>query len=149
LIESPRCLTSNGTPLSIHKFNLTIQLLFALSLHQLSWHLIDRGANGSVFGWAAELQIFLIAILNPDVSWIACCDHGYGRPSGRPRSLAPATYRSDTPRNQSRGTAGRLSGMRRKRLRCAWHANLRSLATSIHETSGLKFFRRMFIPEIY
>ena len=31
----------------------------------------------------------------------------------------------------------RLPGTRRKRLRCAWHAHLRGLATAIHEISGL------------
>ena len=30
-----------------------------------------------------------------------------------------------------------LPGTRRKRLRCAWHAHLRGLATAIHEISGL------------
>ncbi|MEE9526338.1 MAG: hypothetical protein V3W07_01620 [Syntrophobacteria bacterium] len=38
------------------------------------------------------------------------CDHGYGRPSGRPRGSNPATYRLGTPGIQSRGTAGRLPG---------------------------------------
>ena len=47
------------------------------------------------------------------------------------------TYRSGMPRNQSRGTAGRLPGTRRKRLRCAWRVHLHGLATAIHETSGL------------
>jgi hypothetical protein len=32
----------------------------------------------------------------------------------------------------------RLPGTRRKRLRCAWHAHLHSLVTSIHEISGLE-----------
>ena len=41
---------------------------------------------------------------------------------------APATYRLGTPRNQSRGTAGRVS---------RWPAHLRGLATAIHEISGL------------
>ncbi|MDH3800874.1 MAG: hypothetical protein OEU80_02170 [Deltaproteobacteria bacterium] len=31
-----------------------------------------------------------------------------------------------------------LQGTRRKRLRCAWHAHLRGLATAIHEISELK-----------
>jgi hypothetical protein len=66
--------------------------------------------------------------MNPGISRIACCDRGYGRPSGRPRVSAPATYRSGTPRNQSRGTAGRVA---------RWHAHLRGLATAIHKTSGL------------
>ena len=39
--------------------------------------------------------------------------------------------------SESRGNAGRLPGTRRKRLRCAWHAHLRGLATAIHEISGL------------
>ena len=30
-----------------------------------------------------------------------------------------------------------LPGTRRKRLRCAWHAHLRGLATAIHEISWL------------
>ena len=55
----------------------------------------------------------------------------------RPRVSHPATYRSGTPRVQSRGTAGRLPGTRRKRLRCAWRVHLHGLATAIHETSGL------------
>jgi hypothetical protein len=50
----------------------------------------------------------------------------------------PFRYVSD----QSRGTAGRLPGTRRKRLRCAWHAHLRGLATEIHEISGLVAVRR-------
>jgi len=45
----------------------------------------------------------------------------------------PFRYASD----QSRGTAGRLPGTRRKRLRCAWHAHLCGLATATHEISGL------------
>jgi len=32
-----------------------------------------------------------------------------------------------------------LPGTRRKRLRCAWHAHLRGLATVVHEISGLSF----------
>ena len=46
---------------------------------------------------------------SPDISRIACSNRGYGRPSGRPRVSAPATYRSGTPQNQSRGTAGRVA----------------------------------------
>jgi hypothetical protein len=45
----------------------------------------------------------------------------------------PFRYASE----QSRGTAGRFPGTRRKRLRCAWHAHLLGLATAIHEISGL------------
>jgi hypothetical protein len=52
-----------------------------------------------------------------------CCDHGYGRPSWRPRVSAPATYRSGTPRNQHPAVA-------------RWHTHLRGLATAIHEISG-------------
>ena len=37
-------------------------------------------------------------------------DHRYGRPSGRPRVSAPATYRLGTVRVQSRGSAGRVPG---------------------------------------
>ena len=40
----------------------------------------------------------------------------------------PATYRSGTPRNQSRGTAGRVA---------RWDVHLRGLATAIHKISGL------------
>jgi hypothetical protein len=61
-----------------------------------------------------------------------------GVPSTGSGQAPPATYRAGTPRNQSRGTAGRLPGTRRKRLRCAWHAHPRGLATAIHETSGLE-----------
>jgi len=60
----------------------------------------------------------------------------------RPRVSVPATYHAGTPRKQSRGTAGRLPGTRRKRLRCAWHAHLRDLATEIHEISGLEAEQR-------
>ena len=52
------------------------------------------------------------------------CDHGYGRPSWRPRMSVPATYRSGTPRNQLLAVA-------------RWHSHLRGLATAIHEISGL------------
>jgi hypothetical protein len=44
--------------------------------------------------------------------------------AGRPRVLAPATYRSGTPRSQPPAVA-------------RWHAHLGGLATSIHETSGI------------
>jgi hypothetical protein len=37
--------------------------------------------------------------MNPGISRIACCDRGYGRPSGRPRVSVPATYRSGTETN--------------------------------------------------
>jgi hypothetical protein len=67
--------------------------------------------------------------MNPGTSRIACCDRGHGRPSGRPRVLAPATYRPGTPRNQSRGTAGRVA---------RWHIPLHGLATEIREVPGLK-----------
>ncbi len=46
----------------------------------------------------------------------------------RPRVSVPATYSSGTPRNQSRGTAGRVA---------RGDVHLRGLATAIHETSGL------------
>ena len=59
-----------------------------------------------------------------DISWITCCDHGYGRPSWRPRVSSPATYRSGTSRNQHPAVA-------------RWHAHLRGLATAIHEISRL------------
>ena len=61
---------------------------------------------------------------SPDISRITCCDRGYGRPSWRPRVLAPATYRSGTPRNQHPAVA-------------RWYAHLRGLATPIREISGL------------
>jgi len=62
--------------------------------------------------------------INPDVSLMAYCDHGYGRPSGRPRVSNPATYRSGTPRIRHPAVA-------------QWHRHLRGLVTAIHETSGL------------
>ncbi len=52
------------------------------------------------------------------------CDHGYGRPSWRPRMSVPATYRSGTPRNQLLAVA-------------RWHSHLRGLATAIHAISEL------------
>ena len=61
---------------------------------------------------------------SPDISRMTCCDHGYGRPSWRPRVSTPATYRSGTSRNQHSAVA-------------RWHIHLRGLATAIHETSGL------------
>jgi len=51
-----------------------------------------------------------------------------GVPSTGSGQAASATYRSGTPRNQSRGTAGRVA---------RWHAHLRGLATAINEISGL------------
>ncbi|MDH3927027.1 MAG: hypothetical protein OEV22_03685 [Deltaproteobacteria bacterium] len=43
-----------------------------------------------------QVGIFFKALLrSPDISWITCCDQGYGRPSWRPRVSAPATYRSE------------------------------------------------------
>jgi len=71
---------------------------------------------------------------SPDISWITCCDHRYGRPSGRPRVSAPATYRSGTPRNQHPAVA-------------RWHAHLCGLATAIHEMSGLGFFTDSRVQE--
>jgi hypothetical protein len=76
-------------------------------------------------------------------------DHGYGRPSGRPRVSAPATYRSGTPRNQHPRPSGRprvsapatyRSGTPRNQHPAVtrWHAHLHGLATSIRETFGLK-----------
>jgi hypothetical protein len=56
--------------------------------------------------WAARI---VPAKPSPDISRLTCCDHGYGRPSWRPRVSVPATYRSGTPRDQSRGTAGRVT----------------------------------------
>jgi hypothetical protein len=51
-----------------------------------------------------------------------------GVPSTGSGQAPPATYRSGTPRNQHRGTAGRVA---------RWHSDLRGLATAIHETSWL------------
>ncbi len=62
-------------------------------------------------------------------------DHGYGRPSWRPRVSAPATYRSGTPRNQHPAVA-------------SWHAHLRGLATAIHETSRLERFLAKGLVEL-
>ena len=42
--------------------------------------------------------------------------------------VGPCDVPSGTPRNQSRGTAGRVA---------RWHTHLRGLATAIHEISGL------------
>jgi len=70
--------------------------------------------------WTANLLV----LSNLDISWITCCDHGYGRPSWRPRVSAPATYRSGTPRNRHPAVA-------------RWQVHLRDLATAIHEISGL------------
>ena len=55
---------------------------------------------------------------------MAYSDHGYGRPSWRPRVLHPAMYRSGTPRVQYPAVS-------------RWHAHLHGLVTAIHETSGL------------
>jgi hypothetical protein len=41
-----------------------------------------------------QVEAFAGKMVNRDISWITCCDHGYGRPSWRPRVSAPATYRS-------------------------------------------------------
>ena len=68
--------------------------------------------------------------LSPDISRIACCDRGYGRPSGRPRVSDPATYCSSTPRIQSPAVA-------------RWHTLLHGLATPIREISGLKLIQRV------
>ena len=63
---------------------------------------------------------------------MACCDHRYGRPPGRPRVSGPATYCSITPQLQLPAVA-------------RWHDHLYGLATSIHEICGLfkqKLYRR-------
>ncbi len=62
---------------------------------------------------------------SPDISRIACCDHGYDCPSGRPRVSDPATYCSSTSRIQSPAVA-------------RWHSHLHGLATAIRKTSGLE-----------
>jgi len=45
-----------------------------------------------------QLIIEVVKIFSPDDSLNACCDHGSGRPSGRPRNSNPATYFPSTPR---------------------------------------------------
>jgi hypothetical protein len=67
---------------------------------------------------------FIPPFFCPDVSSTTNCDHGYGRPSGRPGLSAPATYHSGTPRDQHPAVT---------RL----HAHLRGLVTVVDETSGL------------
>ena len=62
-------------------------------------------------------------VFDPDVSRIAYYDHGYGRPSVRPRVLVPTTYHLGTSREQHPAVA-------------LWHAHLRDLVTPIRETSG-------------
>ena len=67
------------------------------------------------------------------------CDHGYGRPSWRPRMSVPATYRSGTPRNQLLAVARWHSHLIRARcapLSPASGSQFRGLATAIHEISG-------------
>jgi hypothetical protein len=61
---------------------------------------------------------------SPHISRIACCDSGYGRPSGRPRVSDPATYCSSTPRIQPPAVD-------------RWHVHLHRLATPSRETCGL------------
>jgi hypothetical protein len=52
-------------------------------------------------------------------------------------AVLPGFLRSRTLRRTVQVRLGyeilRLSGTRRKRLRCAWHAHLHGLATQIHE----------------
>jgi len=55
---------------------------------------------------------------------MAYCDREYDRPSGRPRVLNPATYRSGTPRVQYPAIS-------------RYYGHLHGLVTAIHETSGL------------
>jgi hypothetical protein len=57
-------------------------------------------------------------------------DRGYGRPSGRPRVFL-------------RQAQDRLPLQRIPRS-AGWHAHLRSLATAIHETSGLEEWPTQF-----
>jgi len=73
-----------------------------------------------------------------------------GVPSTGSGQAPPATYRSGTPRDQSRGTAGRLSGgtpvfFALAALRSVPQAGsqFRGLATPIYELSGL---RLCFVP---
>jgi hypothetical protein len=61
---------------------------------------------------------------SPDNSRIICSNHGYGRPSGRPRASNPATYCSSMPRIQAPAVA-------------RWHGHLHGLATLTRELSGL------------
>ena len=60
-------------------------------------------------------------------------DHGYGRPSVRPRLSVPATYHSGTPRHQHPAVV---------RLQ----AHLRGLVEPIHETSGLSYMPMTLNP---
>ena len=69
-------------------------------------------------------------MVNPDISRITCCDHGYDCPSGRPRVSDPATYCSSTPRFQSPAVA-------------RWHTLLHGHATPIREIAGLKLIQRV------
>ena len=61
---------------------------------------------------------------NPHISRIACCDRGYGRPSGRPRVSDPATYCFSTPRILPPAVD-------------LWHAHPHGLATPTREICGL------------
>jgi hypothetical protein len=67
-------------------------------------------------------------------------DCGYGHPSGPARVFLRQAQDKLTLRRtvhvRLRCKTLRLPGTRRKRLRCAWHAHLHGLVTSIHETSG-------------
>jgi hypothetical protein len=60
---------------------------------------------------------------------MAYCDHGYDRPSGRPRLSNPATYRSGTSRIQHPVVA-------------RWHPHFHGLVTAIHETFWLDVFEQ-------
>jgi hypothetical protein len=84
--------------------------------------------------WRFSLDIECLAAQTfiPDVSWITCCDRGYGRPSDHPRVFLRlrsgqahlATYRS-------RYASGPTP------CGCPVTRHLHGLATAIHETSGL------------
>ena len=63
-----------------------------------------------------------------------------GVPSTGSGQAPLATYRSGTPRNQSRGTAGRVA---------RWHTHLCGLATAIHEISGLGLWKAQLARSVY
>jgi hypothetical protein len=104
--------------------------------HTLSlFGLLRPGAPSETSVGIPEVQLSVVVIplapINPNISRIVYCDHGYGRPSGRPRVSDPATYCLSTPRIQPPAVA-------------RWHSHLRGLATTIHKTS--EFTRPNFLP---
>ncbi|MDH3928808.1 MAG: hypothetical protein OEV22_12790 [Deltaproteobacteria bacterium] len=72
---------------------------------------------------------------------MTCCDHGYGRPSWRPRVFLRQAQDRRPLRRTVQVRLGtntlRLPGTRRKRLRCAWHAHLlRARSAPLSPASG-------------